>query len=162
MKTRDLPTPKYLKRLQMEFFSYVVRSIIYSEPYRHINDDIARKKREKIISMGKRFALDTIFDSKENFINFYENKFLKKSGFPNLTYAGTPKDEKIKFWDNFYLLKEGTHIFLKEDESEHVVEVNDPDNQVVLLESKLVYFYRDLIINYLSYEKIKNCKHFEQ
>lgn len=146
----------------MEFFSYVVRSIIYSEPYRHINDDIARKKREKIISMGKRFALETIFDSKENLINFYENKFLKKSGFPNLTYAGTPKDEKIKFWDNFYLLKEGTHIFLKEDESEHVAEVNDPDNQVVLLESKLVYFYRDLIINYLSYEKIKNCKHFEQ
>lgn len=161
MKTRDLSRPKYLKRLQMEFFSYVIRSIIYSEPYRSISDDIARKKREKIISIGKRFALDTIFDSREKFISFYENKFLKKSGFPNFTYAGTPNDEKIKRWDNFYLLKRGTRVRLKEDpHNEYIIEENDLDNGDVLLEKKLVYFYKDLIINHLSYEKNKNCKHF--
>lgn len=122
-KTRELSKEDFLRILQLEYFSYKLRSLIYEQAeFKKINNDVANKKKFKIIELSEKFSLSCIFDSDEQFKSFYENEFLNKEGLPSFQYS--PKNQKTKYWDKFYLLKpDETVIF---DNIEYKIKNNYP------------------------------------
>ena len=58
MKSRDLSITEFLQVLQLEYFSFKTRELIYERPeFIKMNRDIAEKKKEKIINMAKNFHM---------------------------------------------------------------------------------------------------------
>lgn len=56
MKSRDLSITEFLQVLQLEYFSFKTRELIYERPeFIKMNRDIAEKKKEKIINLAKSF-----------------------------------------------------------------------------------------------------------
>lgn len=131
MKSRTISSVEYLRFLQLEFLSYSLRANIYEkEGFIKMCKDISKKKKEKIISVGKRFNLLTIFDSQELFDNFLENEFNREFGLPRLQYV--PETEKyVRHWDKYYLLSKGKRIVFQ-NQSRTICD-NWPDKEVLCL-----------------------------
>lgn len=53
-KTRELSKEDFLRILQLEYFSYKLRSLIYEQSeFKKINNEVANKKKSKIIELSK-------------------------------------------------------------------------------------------------------------
>ena len=63
-----------LKRLQLEYLTYQLRAITYrDEGYARVAGEIAEKKRNRIITLGKKLGIATLFS---------EQVFLETKGPP--------------------------------------------------------------------------------
>lgn len=127
MKSRDLSIAEYLKILQLEYFSCKVRELIYERPeFVKMNKEISEKKKEKILGLGKKFQMLTIFDSNQNAEEFWKEHFVQEFGLPAFQYSyDEAKKKAISYWDKFYLLKTGMTILY--NGTEHQVKTNCPE-----------------------------------
>lgn len=137
-KTRTLSDREFLKVLQLEYFSYKLRALIYDQAeFKKMNNDIANKKKSKIVEIAQKFSLPNIFDSDELFKSFWEKEFLQKEGLPRFQYS--PKNKKVETWDKYCLLKVGETVIWKD--IEYKIKKNYPvyDSIKVLKDGKLVF-----------------------
>jgi hypothetical protein len=97
MKSRDVSTLDYLEVLQEEFICAVIRSKIYPRlsDKRHY-EKVTEGKREKIVDIAKRNSLITIFDDKDEYLEYWL-KTVKSFGFPNFTYNQEYNNSKSHF-----------------------------------------------------------------
>lgn len=131
-KTRELTREEFLNILQLEYFSYRLRSLIYEKPeYKKMNKDISEKKKNKIITISEKIALPNIFTSDDLFEDVWKREFVREFGLPNFQYS--PQSQKLSLWDKFYLLKPGTIVLLKDQEFS--VKTNYPSDNYVVLEN---------------------------
>lgn len=146
-KTRELSKEDFLRILQLEYFSYKLRSLIYEQSeFKKIDNEVANKKKSKIIELSKKFSLSCIFDSDEKFKLFYEKEFLNKEGLPLFQYS--PKNKKTEYWDKFYLLKPGEIVIY--DNIEYKVKNNYPIYDSI----KIIKNGKKIFVPYI-YVKIK-------
>lgn len=151
MKSRTLPFTEYLKILQLEYFSCRVRSLIYEQDiFVKMNHDIAEKKKDKIIELGKKFQTLTIFDSIQIASDFWKREFVREYGLPNFQYGpDETKKEKVSNWDKFYLLRPKNVIVYKE--KEYQVKENFPETNSLVVS----ILDEDIILPYI-WVKIKD------
>lgn len=115
--SRKLPINEFLKVLQLEYLSYVLRSLVYERPeFIKMSEEIAKKKKEKIENLAKKFRLLSIFDSKEAFILFLNRDFLQEFGLPKIQYGtNTERNKSVSYWDKYYIFKEGRKVTFKDE-----------------------------------------------
>lgn len=158
MKSRNLSISEYLKILQLEYFSCKIRELIYERPeFVKMNKEIAEKKKEKILGLGKKFQMLTIFDSVRNADEFWKNDFVQEFGLPSFQYSYDEKKKAIILhWDKFYLLKPGTTVLY--NGIEYAVKLNYPESDsIVIIKSG-----KSEIVPY-TYIKIKSLMtHFDE
>ena len=64
---KTLQRQQFLINLQLEYLTHKLRSIIYQdETYAKVSLEISEKKKQKIIELGEKFNLKTLFDSSYN------------------------------------------------------------------------------------------------
>ena len=143
-KSRIIPLKDYLKTLQLEYLSYCLRVSIYEKPeFIKMCEDICHKKKEKILSVAKRFNQSTIFENKMTFDLFFDQEFNQKQGPPNIQY--TPMNSRcVSFWDKTYLFKKGVTVTYKGEEC--VILENFPSINKVKLKTPLL-----TVDGYISY-----------
>lgn len=145
-KSRIIPLKDYLKNLQLEYLSYSLRATSYERPeFVKMCKDICKKKKEKILSVSKRFGQETIFDSEEKFELFLEKEFNNPYGLPNIQYA--PQNSRcVVFWDKACILKKGTVVRVKD--RQFVVVENFPNINEVKLKD---FETNEVLSEYTSY-----------
>lgn len=116
MKSRSLTNHEFIKVLQLEYLSQKLRAIIYEKPeFKKMSNDIAEKKKEKILELSEKFKIPNIFSSDESMMLFITESFLNPAGPPNFQYA--PSSEKrVSYWDLYYLFKAGQKVIVNETE----------------------------------------------
>ena len=121
----------FLHKLQLEYLTQRLRSFIYKdEKYIHIAAGIAEKKKEKIISLGQKFGIETIF-SGIPIQDFVKEYFWNSRGLPNFSYKD--EDQKGVQWnyDAWYILFRGTIVIC--DGRLYTVLKNNPHEEKVEL-----------------------------
>lgn len=121
----------FLHKLQMEYLTQRLRSFIYKdEKYIRIAAGIADKKREKIVTLGQKFGIETIFTGVP-VDDFVKRFFWNPTGLPNFSYKDD--DQKGVQWnyDAWYLLFRGTEVVC-EEELCTVIKNNPRDRKVEL------------------------------
>lgn len=158
-KSRSLTNEEFIKILQLEYLSCKLRSIIYDRPeFKKMNEDIAEKKKFKILDLSKKFLLPNIFELDEAFEFFWKKEFIQEYGLPNFQYNPKSK-ELISYWDKFYLLKPGETVIW--EGTEYTIKANHPnENSVRILKngvsSFVPYIYFKIKLLYtLPLEKLK-------
>ena len=136
MKSRDLSITEFLQVLQLEYFSFKTRELIYERPeFIKMNRDIAEKKKEKIINLAKKFHMISIFDSKKAFQRFFTQCFSQEYGMPNFQYGtNQEKNISISYWDKFYLFHAGNMVSYKKEI--YKIKTNIPDEDSIILNVK--------------------------
>lgn len=132
--SRKLPISDYFRILQLEYFSYKMRELIYDEPlFSKMNGEIAKKKKIKIQDLAKKIGIISIFDSQNVYDTFLEKEFLQEFGFPNIQYGiDEEKKRAVAYWDRVSLFKEGVIVSYKG--KPHKVLNNDPYFNQILVE----------------------------
>lgn len=93
-KTRHLSILNYFEQLQREYVVTYLRSKIYTkEENRKYYEDILVYKKSKIIDIGKRNDLPTIFNSNIEYEKFY--KSIIDFGIPNFEYRDAQQKDKM-------------------------------------------------------------------
>lgn len=160
--SRKLPINEFLKVLQLEYLSYVLRSKIYERPeFIKMSEEIAKKKREKIENLAKKFRLLSIFDSREAFMLFLNQDFLQEFGLPKIQYGtNIERNKSVSYWDKYYILKEGRRVSFKNEI--YTIVANNPSEESITIKQKgeylaLPYVYVSLIeLSSLLTENIKD------
>lgn len=136
MKSRNLNTTEFFKVLQLEYFSFKLRSLIYDRPeFVQMNRDIAERKKEKILLVAKKFRLISIFDSEALYKEVLEKEFYQEYGCPNFQYgADENKKASVLHWDKYYLFKPGTKVVYKKEVCK--VKHNLPDEDSLVIATK--------------------------
>ena len=136
MKSRELSITEFLQVLQLEYFSFKTRELIYERPeFVKMNRDIAEKKKEKIINLAKKFHMISIFDSKKAFQRFFTQCFSQEYGMPNFQYGtNQEKNISISYWDKFYLFHAGNTVSYKKEI--YKIKTNIPDEDSIILNVK--------------------------
>lgn len=131
--SRRLPISEFLRVLQLEYLSYVLRSLIYTEPiFVKMNEEIAKKKRDKIKNLSEKFKLLSIFDSEELFRFFLEKEFLQEFGLPKFQYGTDPKKKlSVFYYDKYYVLKESSKVDYRGQI--YLVKRNNPETETISL-----------------------------
>lgn len=143
-KSRNLSNEEYLKILQLEYLSHKLRALIYQRPeFKKMNNDIAEKKREKIINLSDKFRLINIFESDFCFELFWKNDFLNDKGLPNFQYNPKNKDS-IEYWDKFYSFYPKSKVFYKG--KEFVIKKNKVTSNSLLLYNNKNVSYNEVVI----------------
>ena len=143
---------KFIHVLQLEYLTHKLRSNIYlDEKYAKASAEIADKKKKKIMEVGAKFGIKTIFDGVD--INlFIKENFWNNQGLPNLQYKDKEQARVQGNYDCWYLLYRGSKIkYLGEDYS---VISNNPTEKKILIGNekrrlKITYNKVSLINNYL-------------
>lgn len=114
-----------LKRLQLEYLTYQLRAITYrDEGYARVAGEIAEKKRNRIITLGKKLSIATLFSAGYDVAGFVNKFFWKPKGLPNFVYRDA-EQRKIQFtYDAWALLYKYTDIFV--DGEKYCVASNNP------------------------------------
>lgn len=136
-RSRKLSNEDFINVLQLEYFTHKLRALIYERPeFKKMNNDIAEKKKQKILDLSAKFRLLNIFDSQVSFDLFWHNCFLNEYGLPNFQYNPHSK-EGVMYWDKFYSLCSKTAVVYKG--KTYVVKKNwtDKDEIGIIIEGKL-------------------------
>lgn len=128
-KSRTIPIPEWFSNLQLEYLTYKLREEMY------VMDgdikkfgDIAKKKKEKILSVSLRQSLTSIFDCPKKREKYIYEKFSNKTGMPNMQY--TPKNiAPASYWDKYYFFHSGVEIYYKGNL--YPILVNSPETETV-------------------------------
>ena len=111
---KTLQRQQFLINLQLEYLTHKLRSIIYQdETYAKVSLEISEKKKQKIIELGEKFNLKTLFDSGYNSEEFIENCFWNKKGLPNFQYKDNKQKKVQGNYDKWYLLYRGAAVSYK-------------------------------------------------
>ncbi len=108
-KSRHLPLSEFYTKLQLEYISYFVRSMIYPGEYGERYKGYCLRKKEKIEKIGLKNALPSIFNS-ENIKNKYINNFFNPRGLPNFEYRDDKSRELMGHYDKVYWFSRGTTV----------------------------------------------------
>lgn len=137
--SRKLPINEFLKVLQLEYLSYVLRSLIYERPeFIKMSEEIAKKKKEKIENLAKKFRLLSIFDSQEAFALFLNKEFLQEFGLPKIQYGtDVERNKSVSYWDKYYVFREGKKVAYKDKIC--TILTNNPTEETVSIKYKGEY-----------------------
>lgn len=136
---RKLTSEEFMKMLQLEYLSYKVRSLIVEKPeFVKMNEDIAKMKKEKIQELSFKSGLRNIFQSDQEFYDFYHNHFFNSWTTKNLLLhidmqynSDSSKKDGQFFYDKFFLYKKGTPV-IYQNEVYTVVRNNAREATVIL------------------------------
>lgn len=102
---------RFLIKLQLEYLTHKLRSIIYlDKKYADVSNEIAKKKREKIEKLSARFHIDTIFTPGYNYSDFIEKNFWRTYGPPIFQYKNDEQQRVQGNYDSWYMLYRGTNV----------------------------------------------------
>lgn len=128
-KSRTIPIPEWFSNLQLEYLTYRLREEMYTrqEDVKKFGD-IAKMKKDKILSVSLRQSLVSIFDCQKKRDRYVSEKFANKSGMPNMQY--TPKNIKpASYWDKYYFFQSGVEIYYQN--KLYPILVNSPESESV-------------------------------
>lgn len=112
MEENKLKVVDFLNRLQLEYFTHLLRSKIYEEPvFVKMHKDIAQAKREKILQVSAIKHVPCIFNDEKLYEDVLQNQFLQPYGLPNFIYNPLKKD--CSFYDRKYIFQEGRKVRYK-------------------------------------------------
>lgn len=143
---------EFIKALQLEYLTQKLRSFIYDEKYSKVASDIAKKKRNKIIELGQKFGINTIFSDSIDINQFVKDNFWNNTGIPNFQYKDEEQKRVQGNYDCWYLFFRGTKVkYLGE---EYSVVINNPSEKKILVENgkrrvKISYENVTLINNFV-------------
>lgn len=140
---------QFLINLQLEYLTQRLRALIYQDDtYIRVASDIAAKKRTKIVQLGIKFNLMTIFSGidVEQFVDKY---FWNTFGLPNFQYKDAQQKRVQGNYDAWYLLYRGTIVRYNEATAE--VLSNNPAKEELEIrinnDRKLTVRYSDITLN---------------
>lgn len=100
---------EFIYKLQMEYLTHKLRSMVYRKmKYVKLSTDMAKKKKEKILALGAKFGVKTMFDTSVQ--QFVMDHFWNAKGLPNLSYKDDEQRRVQGNYDAWYLLYRGTVI----------------------------------------------------
>lgn len=110
MKKESYSKEEYMNLVQMEYFSFLLRSKIYEEPYSKWASDIAKKKLDKLKMLKRENKrVRCVLDSTEEHNKILKDQFLNNLGLPNFRYK--PDQEKFqKYHDIRSIFKNITNV----------------------------------------------------
>ena len=164
MIDREKVREEFLIKLQMEYLTHALRSFIYrKKEYAQVSRDIALKKKAKIISLSKKFNIQTIFTGKD-MVAFINEKFWSKNGLPNFVYKSVDQSAVQGNYDKWYMFYRGTKVLYNNLLMEVIL--NNPTTETLKIRKKgveCVVKYDEVILlnNYdfnLKENETENCK----
>ena len=130
MTDRQGERQAFLHKLQLEYLTQRLRSYIYKdEKYIRIAAGIAEKKREKIVSLGQKFGVETIFSGGVSVNDFVRKFFWNSYGLPNFSYKDDDQRGVQWNYDAWYILFRGTQVVC--DGELFTVTKNNPRDRMV-------------------------------
>lgn len=124
---------EFIKALQLEYLTQRLRSFIYDDKYSKVAFDISEKKRKKIIELGEKFGINTIFSDCVDINQFIKENFWRSVGVPNFQYKDEEQARVQGNYDFWYLFYRGTKvIYLGE---EFTVLSNNPSEKKIYIEN---------------------------
>lgn len=122
----------FLASLQLEYLTHKLRSIIYQDKrYASVALDIAKKKQSKIIKLGMKFSVDTIFTKGYDVSKFIEENFWGKKGLPLFQYKDDEQRRVQGNYDKWYMFFRDTKV-LYQGKLGRVLK-NDPSRETLLI-----------------------------
>ena len=119
-----LTVREYFEQLELEYFSYLFRSLVYEEPCSiQICKDICEKKKVKILKVAHQYQLPCIFKDRQEYQRMLKEVFLQPYGMPGMKY--NPDKKSPVYHDRFYAFKPGRKV--KYRGRVYVVKKNYPD-----------------------------------
>lgn len=119
---------EFIYKLQMEYLTHKLRSMVYRKmKYVKLSTDMAEKKKEKILALGAKFGVQTMFDTGVQ--QFVMDHFWNAKGLPNLSYKDDEQRRVQGNYDAWYLLYRGTVIMYNRDPC--TVVSNNPTTRTV-------------------------------
>lgn len=104
-----LTVREYFEQLELEYFSYLFRSLIYEEPcFIQICKDICEKKKDKIMKIGHQYQLTNIFKNVDEWNRVLRDLFLQPYGMPALKY--NPGKRSSFYYDRLHAFKPGRQV----------------------------------------------------
>lgn len=108
-KDRHLPLYEYLNRLQIEYFSYQLRSKIYPiEFHKSFWKSTMEKKKKNIEELSTRNRIGNIFNDGDIERQFKEKFF--EFGVPNFQYRDEEFRNRWEKWDKFNYYARGSEV----------------------------------------------------
>ncbi len=133
---------EFIYKLQMEYLTHKLRSMVYRKmKYVKLSTDMAEKKKEKILALGAKFGVKTMFDTSVQ--QFVIDHFWNAKGLPNLSYKDDEQRRVQGNYDAWYLLYRGTVIMYNHDVCT-VVSNNPTTRTVQVLNSCFTLSYDEI------------------
>lgn len=104
-EVKDLTHRQFLVNLQLEYLTHKLRAMVYQEEtYARVAADIAEKKKRKVVDLGGKFNIPTIFSHESTMEAFISQYFWQPYGLPNLQYKDEEQRRVQGNYDAWYLL----------------------------------------------------------
>lgn len=108
-QARKLTVQEYFNCLELEYFSYLFRVLIYEEPrFIKMSQDICEKKKAKILEVAHQYQLPCIFKDKNEYHRVLKEEFLQPYGMPDIKYD--PNRRSSAYHDKYYAFKQGRNV----------------------------------------------------
>ena len=133
---------EFIYKLQLEYLTHKLRSMVYRKmKYVKLSTDMAEKKKEKILALGAKFGVQTMFDTSVQ--QFVKDHFWNDKGLPNLSYKDDEQRRVQGNYDAWYLLYRGTVIMYNCDFCT-VVSNNPTTRTVQVLDGRFMLSYDEI------------------
>lgn len=125
-----LTVREYFEQLELEYFSYLFRALVYEEPcFIKMCNDICEKKKAKIMKISHQYQLRSIFKDSQEYHRMLKDVFLQPYGMPGLKYD--PLKNSPVIYDRFYAFKAGRKV--KYQGKVCVVKENNPNWEKIIV-----------------------------
>ena len=137
-KTRSIPISELYSMLQLEYFSYKLRSLLYQREFdKKKFQDISEKKKKKIQRIALGNCLGSIFTS-ETVQQKYLKEFFGEIGLPRFCYRDDYQTRVKGYWDAFYYYVVGSSVRYIDEEDEikiGIIKECDINKRLIKIES---------------------------
>lgn len=129
-----LTVREYFEQLELEYFSYLFRALVYEEPYFiKMCSDICEKKKVRILKVAHQYQLVSIFKDSGEYQRMLKDVFLQPYGMPAMKYDPSKRSPVVH--DRHYAFKKGRQVRYKGEVC--VVKENNPNwERIIVVDGK--------------------------